>query len=356
MVSLASLCHATFTAMDDQSYYEIGRELLSKLRENATLSALVDAVDRVVPPFFHVGQMPGRDESLAIALTCPKTAALGYERVWTLDTRTPSSIILPVPSYFAWIVCFGILFAQSIQDVCDDKPDPVTTTPEQFAGYVAQKLAAMEPEGIRSELAELGQSQVAASMDQLSRVIAREFHCDHSLHAVPVYHAIEDLNKEYKAGDHSIIIAALADLPVPDEQSLSWEQVLEFRRDHSCFLKYKRLAHWLDANMPDFSLSYVRDELTIRLADYDIALKKHGVKTVLGTLTSLVDSRALLGGSAAIASLSYAIDREWALVAGGAILVGRAAVSVAKALIDGQEARAQNHPEVAFVAELRSLS
>jgi hypothetical protein len=96
----------------------------------------------------------------------------------------------------------------------------------------------------------------------------------------------------------------------------------------------------------------MRDEIAIRLDNYNDALRKHGVKTILGTLATALDAKVLIGGAAAVASLSYASDHIAAMVAGGAIVVGNAAVHLARALLDIQDVRDATNPEIAFVAEV----
>jgi hypothetical protein len=75
----------------------------------------------------------------------------------------------------------------------------------------------------------------------------------------------------------------------------------------------------------------------------------------LGSLSSLVDSRAILGGAAAVASLSYAGEAPWALAAGGAIVIANCAIHVARVLLDVREVH-DAAKEIAFVAALQDAS
>lgn len=117
--------------------------------------------------------------------------------------------------------------------------------------------------------------------------------------------------------------------------------------------KFRRLVHWLDAEMVGKSVRFIEDEIAQRLDDYALATRKHGIETILGTLQATIDSPALLGGAAATASLSYAADPKWALLGGATVLVGRAAITLARALIDADSTKASTHREIAFVSELQ---
>src|SRR5207244_674200 len=102
--------------------------------------------------------------------------------------------------------------------------------------------------------------------------------------AVPIYESMGSLEQDYHLGSSQIIVAALQGLRIVNERDLSWQQIADFRNDHAAKTKLRRLRHWLDSTMMGKPLSYVRDELAIRLDDYEWALKKHGINTVTGTV------------------------------------------------------------------------
>ena len=76
-------------------------------------------------------------------------------------------------------------------------------------------------------------------------------------------------------------MACLENLQIVNEENTNWQQVLEFRSDSESKEKYRRMIHWLDGSMVGKSESFIQDELSLRIKDYEAAYKKHGFKTLL---------------------------------------------------------------------------
>lgn len=167
-----------------------------------------------------------------------------------------------------------------------------------------------------------------------------------------MYASAREYIGEYRAGAYDVVLAALQNVPIPDERELSWEQILDMKQDRQSQIKLRRLKHWLDAEMIGRTPQYIADEIAIRLHDYQNALRKHGVATILGSLQTAIDAKVVTGGALAVASLSFATSPTAALVAGGGIVVGSAALHIARAVLDVDEKRDATHPEIAFVAEI----
>jgi hypothetical protein len=137
---------------------------------------------------------------------------------------------------------------------------------------------------------------------------------------------------------------------------LSWELVKEFRADGGVKVKYKRFVHWLDRDMAGKPISYVADEIGERYDDYLTALNKHGIKSSIGTLGTLLDQSTLL--SAAIgASAGFLVGGSLsAAFAGGAVAIGKLSLKMADELLEYQYAKRTTNPEIAFVHEIKTLT
>jgi hypothetical protein len=288
-------------------------------------------------PFRHIERLtiPARQETAAVTLGAPKTAALCFDRVWgALDPGMPSSI-----GFWA-----------------------KTPPEERLLSWLAKQLEGQEGPAkhlrdhpdheLSIRLSSPTSTLVEDPVVTLSRGIAQAITAKLAMSIVPVFDSRADRDAEFKAGDRAAIVAILQDVPVPVERELDWQQIEHFRNDREMCAAFRRFSHWLDKEMAGKSQSFIADELSIRLEHYREALRKHGIATALGVLSTTLDSKVLLGGSATVASLSYAGEPSWALAAGAAIVVGRAAVSIAQALLDIRIARKETSPEVAFVAEV----
>jgi len=60
-------------------------------------------------------------------------------------------------------------------------------------------------------------------------------------------------------------------------------------------LKLRRFFNWVESELAGKTAVGIRDALSIRLEDYDRAIKKHGIKTLSGSvITTIKDPRLLV--------------------------------------------------------------
>jgi hypothetical protein len=74
---------------------------------------------------------------------------------------------------------------------------------------------------------------------------------------------------------------------IPDivEDKLTWEQVLEFRQDKTTKTKLDRLRRWFNIDLLKKSEEEIKNILGQKIDDYQWALKKHGIQTLIGGST-----------------------------------------------------------------------
>ena len=162
--------------------------------------------------------------------------------------------------------------------------------------------------------------------------------------------------KLFEEGDKDVIITTLDNLRIVDENSLTWEQVLELRNDQQSRNKYKRFIHWLDKEMIGKSQSFIEDEIAIKLSDYEEALKKHGIKTTLGTVKEMINSKAFLAG-VGLSSLGIAPDTPLpVLIAGGSLAISGIVINVAEKLLAYKEVETGKDSEISWVYEVKQKS
>lgn len=283
--------------------------------------------------FAHVNGLasPTHIETAAVSLTSPKTAALCFDKVWGgLDSAIPREI--------------GFWSS--------------TNSEQQFLRYIEQWLEAdIAPvDQLLPRLENTVNFKFRSSHDYADnqcRSIAEAVSSSTNCNVVPVFQDDHAFDAAFEPGDRTAIVAILANVPVPVENGLDWQQVREIRADRTMLAHFRRLSHWLDSEMVNKPSFFIADEIAIRLENYKQALHKHGIQSALGVLSSALDSKVLVSGSAAIASLNYVGQSEWALTAGAAIVVGRVAVSIAQRLLDYRAVRIETLPEIAFLAQVQ---
>lgn len=119
---------------------------------------------------------------------------------------------------------------------------------------------------------------------------------------------------------------SLQNVPVPDVESLSWEQVFEIREDLESKRSLRKLRVFLHESFDGKPASYIEDKLGTSIHEMQRSLDKHGVSFRLEVISSLLNSKSLLG----TAALTISATLMGQPVVGGALALGGAAVETAK--------------------------
>ena len=215
------------------------------------------------------------NDSLVVAVARPKTAALFFDRVWTLDREIPGAIGVRSGGVDERIALgfFDNLVNEIAAYEVDDKKreeklqkaDELLSSPEAEA-TICKALTGL----LGTSLAKLTKQPVQA-----------------------YYASDENLKTVYEIGSTPMIIATIQTMQWIDEAGLTWEHVREIRSDLNATKQLKRMLHWLDSDMAGKPLSYIADEIEIRLVDYRQATEKHGIKLANRAFGTLLDVKLL---------------------------------------------------------------
>lgn len=303
------LKHIGITADSTPDYEKLVKSFASMIRE------------RLGKPIY-----PKTNESLALSVMTPKTAALAFDKVYRIPV-----LIDPVP--------------EEIGFYC-------ATPPEIGFWSIGLFQRAAEEAGIDLEQAE-GENQSSSETEaQHLRLLCSEFQRQFQIAPTIFYHAQGSCKKEFPKGRNQILTAAISNIAMVDENSLDWQQIIEFRKDSETRKKYRRFVRWVDTEMKEKAPEEIEDLIAIRLDDYQWVLKKHGIKVSLGTLSCLLDPKFVGAVSATVAATAVAGGGVWAALAGASLAVGQAVVSFGTALIDGLDQRRKDNYEVAYIHEV----
>jgi hypothetical protein len=171
----------------------------------------------------------------------------------------------------------------------------------------------------------------------------------------PVYERQERYLSDYPIGNTLVYQAALENLPEIIEDDVSWSQIIEFRSDKDAIRKYRELRLWLEYSLSAKSVEHARDLIASRIEDYEWAIRKHGLKTTTGALSSIFSWEGLisLGAGAGIgAALGGAV---WSALTGALFTVGRASVWVAERMIELQDIKRGPDAAVALICDAKRL-
>lgn len=148
---------------------------------------------------------------------------------------------------------------------------------------------------------------------------AENFNREYKMHISPIFHDLTEFEKQtqclslknlygsttlkYKLkkpnsyANKNVLSVCIQDFPSIKEEELSWEHVLYIREDKKSIEKLKRFTGWANRNFSGCSTEQIRESLELELEAYKTVLKEHGIKTIVGSFTSIVSC------SSSIASL-----------------------------------------------------
>ncbi|MCX6955392.1 MAG: hypothetical protein NTV51_24850, partial [Verrucomicrobia bacterium] len=170
----------------------------------------------------------------------------------------------------------------------------------------------------------------------------------------PLLPAKSDIRKAFANGETDTINAILDNIPLVSAD-LGWKHVLAFREDPEAIRKYRSLKLWLSDGLKAKSHQEAVDFIGAKLDDYQWALKKHGLNTKLGSLTTILDSKHLTVPAIGSA-VAYAVSSPmWALVAGGFLATSNVALSIAKNRLKLDDFKREN-AAVATIYEIKQLA
>jgi hypothetical protein len=153
-----------------------------------------------------------------------------------------------------------------------------------------------------------------------------QFVDDFNLSSVAVNASIDQITNDETDG--SDVAVTLASLKLINTKNTPWQQIIELRRDAEAKEKLRRLRLFAYENYAGKPAAFIEDDILIRLADYEAAVKKWGFETKTAAMTALLDSKLIAGGVAG-SFLSAYLNSPLLAIASAAGAVGLAIGKVA---------------------------
>lgn len=210
-------------------------------------------------------------ENIVIAVSKPKTAALLFDRVWTIDREVPGSIGIRTNDESEFV---ALGFRQALFDLFEPQLEGEEKTKKM------EDLASLpDAEGL---FGGFFQHLLQPSLSKLTR------------RPIQTYFASDEtLSATYASGSTSMIIAVLDSLNWIDESKLTWKHVVDIRMDANALGQLQRMLHWLDTGMEGKSASFIEDAILLKIDEYKKAIAKHGIKLFDSAFGTFMDARLL---------------------------------------------------------------
>ncbi|HEX8425102.1 hypothetical protein [Hymenobacter sp.] len=105
---------------------------------------------------------------------------------------------------------------------------------------------------------------------------------------IPVTNAFVPETDKANGQKYQVLELVLGKLPMIDD-SVSWEQIIDFKADPDSKLKFARLQSWMiDLSRGNYDKAEASDKLEHLYQEYTAHMRKHKVKSTYGTLKSVL--------------------------------------------------------------------
>ena len=205
----------------------------------------------------------------------------------------------------------------------------------------------------------LSQSTYGSSMPYASfeksylRLIASQY-AETGIEVVPFYPTLSDFDEAFPVGRTLAYHAIFKNLEIVSEDGLEWKQVLQFRKDKEAKRKYRAFRLWLPEILNTQSAAEASDLVAKKLDDYQWALKKHGIKTLAGTVSEILDSQILSSVLLSSGIAGIIGGPAWAAIVGGALFVGKVGISLSERLLELDDIKHGDFASIALIQEIHT--
>ena len=272
----------------------------------------------------------------------PKTTALFFDKLWIFPTLVGHGVpkevcmdeIVKARDYYEASMINGFV---DIGTLTENPPifRALSESIEEFDIWAYEHPSFFSP----------NQTSSVKNRNQAIYSIS-SFYRKRGINLAPIYFSSQDfdqVNKKERVG----LQLCLELFPMIDETKLSWQQVLELRKDKLAQRKLIRLKQWFSTDLVKMEPDKVQATIEKKLDEYEWALKKHGVQTIVGGLTTVIP---ILVGPSFIQILK---SNQLEIALGGIAFASGALAWITTKMIEKQEIK---QSEVAYIYDVQKLT
>lgn len=267
-----------------------------------------------------------KGESLATGFARPKVTSLFFDKIWI-----PKSLLhdFDKQEYFAIPktvlineekeLCIDIDYCCSIisgkyyahQYCCNMMPPSISK--EQFDHILEDSVVAMGYIDKNVSENEYNDIKFKYSKNRNYAILRNSyaFKNNYGININPVFHEQTEFEKavslvniknskqsnnkhvlkvKNKFPNNSILSICIEDFPDIAEDNLSWEQVLDIRKDKKRNEQLRKFLSWTERNFQNIPPNQIREILESEMEEYKKALRFFGIKTTTGAFSTIVSS------------------------------------------------------------------
>lgn len=292
--------------------------------------------------------IPEKSDRCAVApWDCMKRAALLFDKVYVPNDASRDDEHCP-PLELAFGFTRGDVVASA---ECVKLTDKVLWG-DEGSSEILDNLEEVNRMYLLSEFSTENLSETAHRLHMIQyRGIANAY-AKFGLDVTPVYSTEDRFFDEYLVGSDLAYQALMRDVIQIDESNVKWDQIVEFRKDKAALEKSRALRRWLDDCVKSDSVEHATTLVNKKIGDYEWAIRKHGLDTVLGSLSNILDWKGLasVAGGASLGSVLG--DTLAGVLAGGMIIVGKVCVYLAERRLDLEDVIRSKGAEISIISEI----
>jgi hypothetical protein len=256
-----------------------------------------------------------------------------------------------VATELAWLQENGIVFEPPHIDITLLRNNPeilhyLKLEKEQLSALSKQVLTAVKSDELLDSQSLLSQASDVSNllrfmMNTTVRTVSVELRELYQIEAYPLLSDDRLFSLESQSKKTSVIQLAVKSLPILDE-SVPWEQVIEYRSNPDSRSKFLALRHWMsEVARSELTPAEVEEKLEYLIDQYRKHMRLHRMKTNAGTLETVVTTGAEFLGDL--------VSFKWGKAAEALFSLRRRRV----ALLEGELTAPGN--EVAYIVKVREI-
>ena len=187
-----------------------------------------------------------------------------------------------------------------------------------------------------------------------SKSIAEEC-IENGIQATPLYPSEIAFSADFPEGENMTYQAAINNLPLVTNESLTWDEVLEFRKDQEAIRKYRAFRLWLSDGVKAKTLNQAQDLIAKRLEEYEWAIKKHGLKSTTGAVSQILNLKSISALSTGTLVSGILGGPIWSAITAGLLVGAKICVWIAERKIEREELSRESFADVALLYEVKQL-
>lgn len=168
----------------------------------------------------------------------------------------------------------------------------------------------------------------------------------------PIYESKNDFDNDFVSGDYEIVVATISNLNLVDENSLEWEQVLEFRQDKDCHMHYKKFLKFIKESKQNYDYDLIIYDIEKKYELYQKSLKKHGINTVIGCISDVINLKTI-SSTALITYITNYIDPKYVPLSIGINTGINLVIEITKKAINYEKPKADD--SIAWIYDLKTI-